>query len=381
MDCPRLATDRPARSTSPRSLAAVAAGAFDCDPRVWLILAIAQPIAPLPRVFADVDEAKLARFGGGGLLRWQNIEGVPYWVAGAPLEFEAASQLHAARLIPGGEVLVHLPSGSLLRVAGLGGRLQPQDVQLWVSNGSGLYRAALSAVVTADGSLLLAASDLETSLVRIVRPTDRATCLDVALFISRRMVPKLAFPYPCEWVGCGPPVTVTTDGLETQPYRYLVAGQAAKLFVASPARLRIESRLEYSPLEAEAKQIYQLQVRDGDRSLRVLPIHTRQERHHVVTINGVLRTVGQEEIDYVDIPAGVENVEIQSSASTYLRITAAPCRSAYPAGWLNENDPILAGSIWSMKPDDVLAQLAADDYPATRRWRIAQAHSSGQPLP
>ena len=320
---------------------------------------------------ADIDEATLANFGPSGLLRWENVRAAPYWVSGAPLEFDAVHQLHVARLHPGQDVRVHIPSGSLLRVAPVRGPIRPEDVQLWVSNGSGLYRAALSAI-NADGSLLLASGDLETSLVRIARPACTTCCVEVALFYSRRMVPDEAFAYPCEWESCGPAVSVCTDGTVVNDYQYLAAGQFARLQVPSPGRLRIESRLEYPAFESEGGQTYQLKICDGQRSVGLLQIHTRHERRRVVTINGVIRLVGEREVDYVDLPAAVDKLEIQATASTYLRITAAPCRSAQAAGWLGDGNQFLAESIWNLSPDQAFEELTALDYPVSRRWRVAQ---------
>ena len=115
-----------------------------------------------------------------------------------------------------------------------------------------------------------------------------------------------------------------------------------------------------------------MNIHAGERLLRTVPIYTQHERHQAVTISGSVRSVGRREVDYVDVPAGVGNLVIQSTAGTYLRITAAPCRSAYPAGWLSDNDEIFSRSIWSLNTDQALGQLAAVDYPASRRWRVAQ---------
>ena len=199
-------------------------------------------LAPVASFGADIDEAKLASFGPGGLLRWENVRGAPYWIAGAPLTFDTSLQLYVARLQPGQDTLVHIPSGSLLRAVPVRAALCPQDVLMWVSNGSGLYRAALSAI-NSDGSLLLAPGDLETSLIRIERPSNATTCVDVALFVSRRMVPEEAFPYPCEWVGCGPAVSLSSDESAVENYQHLMAGQSANFKSRPPHDFALKAGL------------------------------------------------------------------------------------------------------------------------------------------
>ncbi|HEX6260360.1 MAG TPA: hypothetical protein VFZ51_06870, partial [Woeseiaceae bacterium] len=136
--------------------------------------------------------------------------------------------------------------------------------------------------------------------------------------------------------------------------------------------MRIESLLEFASLEAESYQTYQLRIHGNNVTPRVQQIHTRYDRRHVHSVDGVVRLLGEQEVDYLDVPVGAEQLEVTSTANTLLRISVAPCRTAYPAGWEGSADASLVGSIWNLNADEVLAQLAATDYPASRRWRIAQ---------
>ena len=250
--------------------------------------------------------------------------------------------------------------------------MRPDDIELWVSNGSGLYRSALSGVVSRDGSLLSAAGQLETSLVRVVRSNDRSGCVDVAFFLSRRLMPEDAFSYPCEWIGVEQASYLCQDGEQIGQYRLLPASRPTRLQVSSPSRLRIESRLIYGPRKAEANQRYQFRV-TGDRlNAQTFDVHTRHESRHIVQVDGIVRSVGEHEVQYVDIPAGNQAVVIEGTASAYVRLTAAPCQTAYPTAFMGEHDVESTNSIWDLTSDNALGQMMLPDHPAQRRWRLAQ---------
>ena len=126
-------------------------------------------------------------------LRWDNIEGPPYWISGAPLEFEPSRRLHAANLEPGQCVYLRLPPYSMLRVVTPRVTLHLDDIEIWLSDGSGLYVRQAPA---SDGDALLIAPDQAQAMVaKIKRPASSSCGVKVAFFVSRRKILEQVAPY------------------------------------------------------------------------------------------------------------------------------------------------------------------------------------------
>src|SRR5436190_16428630 len=72
-------------------------------------------------------------------LRWDNIEGSPFWVSGPHPAYDLPVGLHLVVLSPQQPVVVRLTKEAYLRIHNPFGCLKPDDVDVLVSNGSGLF--------------------------------------------------------------------------------------------------------------------------------------------------------------------------------------------------------------------------------------------------
>ncbi len=147
-------------------------------------------------VTAGPDQVQMDMVGRYPLpLRWDNVVGEPLWVAGAKPFWTTArhhdaerheTRVHRVRLPPNASVTVWVPANEGLRIDQALGRLHLDDLDVAVSNGSGLYISAAVQADAAGHSLLLPADWPEERLVQIRRPATADTGLEVALFVSRR---------------------------------------------------------------------------------------------------------------------------------------------------------------------------------------------------
>ena len=122
---------------------------------------------------------------GGLPLRWDNVEGHPYYIEGPPLFWVASLGMHVAELSERTSLTVKLPPNALLRVVQPRGALSPDDLEIMSSDGAGL-RVPLSPIASSDPrSLFVFPESVRTTLVHIRSRGERRTRLRLALFISR----------------------------------------------------------------------------------------------------------------------------------------------------------------------------------------------------
>ncbi len=197
----------------------------------------------------------------------------------------------------------------------------------------------------------------------------------MALFVSRRELPQLACPYPCRLTACGPTLRLCIDGQSKfEKCQRLAAGVSACVATGPCARLRIESRLEYPLTEGRSEQAYQIRVWADARLLETLEVETSAERHHRVSDGNHPLRVSRADVSYVDIPANVSQIQLESTGDVLLRISAAPGRGQSgggPNGVFCQLDATGRQSIWETDPEcfsfAMLNPLASTDIP----WRIA----------
>ncbi|HUM92653.1 MAG TPA: phosphomethylpyrimidine synthase ThiC, partial [Candidatus Competibacter sp.] len=146
---------------------------------------------------AGPDQVQIDMVGRYPLpLRWDNVSSEPLWVEGAkPFSAPGSrardgerheTRMHRVRLAPGESVTVWVPANEGLRVYRPDGRLASADLEIAVSNGSGLYVSAPTQPSAQGDSLLLPSDWPEERLARVSRPARASEAVEVALFVSRR---------------------------------------------------------------------------------------------------------------------------------------------------------------------------------------------------
>src|SRR5688572_13146622 len=109
----------------------------------WLVLtpALLLCAAPLlPVRAAELDEVQSHLLTPYQLpLRWENVASSPCWLGGVKPTFRLHAGMHVVDLPAGGEVTFYVPPESAIRVVNPSGDLAPADVEVSVSDGSGLH--------------------------------------------------------------------------------------------------------------------------------------------------------------------------------------------------------------------------------------------------
>lgn len=285
---------------------------------------ILQGFGNLPRAEAiDIDEAQLISGQATPLLRWDNLEGAPHWLAGTPLRYDKRSRWHVAQLEPAAYATLQVPAGRILRLNAIGSDNLANDIQLWTSNGSGIYRPLPLGQVEEDGSLLVALDEYADALVRIERTTNNGNSLCVAFFLAHPMEVPDAWRYnnslPCGDRVCRWEASDAMMASKTEPFSWLPAAGTMQWMIEGPRRMRLETRLAYPPYEARSRQAYRVNVGMKPGLSGTFELETTCDR----TVHGVGDTtiglVGLTRVVYWNVPAGLHRVQITATDPLWLR--------------------------------------------------------------
>lgn len=254
-------------------------------------------------------------------LRWENVEGAPYWVAGAKLHYSQKEQMHLVSLEPGEDVVIKLPPRERLRVLNAQQPFQADDLEFWLSDGSGAY-VNLPPQRSVDAwSLLLSSDRSSTMLVRVRRPRQHQQAVMVALFLSRSDPLDTIVPYRTMIELAGTPVFIRRTTEATGVTFWLLTPETPQtITLQGPARLAMDTRLLYAPTETQPTQTYHIAVQIDAQPARVLEFETTSERFSRVLVDGQEHATAQHVIGYLEIPSGDHTLVVRPLVSVYLRL-------------------------------------------------------------
>lgn len=344
---------------------------------------------------AGPDQVQIDRIGRYPLpLRWDNVASEPLWVAGVR-PFPAAggrvrdaerneTRMHRVRLAPGESVTVWVPASEGLRIYRPDGRLAPDDLEIAVSNGSGLYVSAPTQPSALGDSLLLPPDWPEERLARVARPARARETLEIALFVSRREALGELAPYrdvaqpelESEPESDEPPRTPSqetlpmtgvpfwlrpSDRATAQPFWLLHARPPLRVRLRGPLRLALEHRLRYPPGEMQTRQTYRVYAWLDGRPWQALDFVTGPEVRRAVWVDGCAETPGRLETGHLDLPDGDHELTLEATQPLYARLLIqqdldylfpglnAPTPTADRA---RAAPPGARGSIWDLIPTE-----------------------------
>ncbi len=253
--------------------------------------------------------------------RWDNIERGPLWVRGPQPVYHRVWGMHAVSLAPAQTVTLHFPHGRTLRLYHPVRRLARTDLDIAVSNGSGL-RVIFPTQRSRDGhSWLLPPAVDGPVLVHITRAAQHTTVLAVALFISRHEAPGAMAPYRDLLPLSSAAVRLRRAGEPIeQRFWPLTPAAPASVDVRGPARLALETRVVYPATERRTLQTYQVDVSIDGMEPQTLELTASSETKTRLYRNGRPQVLGQLAVGYFDIPSGHHILRFESTAPLYTRL-------------------------------------------------------------
>jgi len=130
-----------------------------------------------------LDSKRKVRLPDRAPLKWENLTDGLQHIAGPKPNFNRAYKLSVVDLAPGQSVDFQVPAHEFIRVACCCEEtISSEALQIWTSNGTGLFRKLNPAIAT-DGLSMVAAPDASgLSIGRIHRPASATTNLAVKIW-------------------------------------------------------------------------------------------------------------------------------------------------------------------------------------------------------
>lgn len=252
-------------------------------------------------------------------LRWDNIEGRPYWVGGeAP---QGVQERHVIRLAPGQDSVFRLPAGSRLRLDRAGGDL-PGSVRVAFARADGLWVPRIGQDVANARARIYSPPSRARHRVRVRLAESAAGPVVLAAFRSRA-TPRQG---PAEAHSSLPPpargealrLRPDQDPDHTDSWR-LGARTTANLEVQGPTTL--ELALRWLPEIGGSSQARQatLRVALNDGAWRRHALDLQLDPTPPTRIEGCVRPLGREQTIQVHIPEGHHRLRIRPEVALLVR--------------------------------------------------------------
>ena len=256
-------------------------------------------------------------------LKWDNLADSGQWLRGIEPVRTRRSRLHSVTLLPGESTELLVPPHEMIRVVACNGNaIADSGLEVWTSNGTGLYRKQVSAISKDGRSIISAPDQAEISTARIQLPNEAPCSIAVAIFTSRRAEPQRLDYYQCSLNGEQCNVEIKNNiGTRKANYTDVSAGKLHTIGTKGPTRLRIETRLKFDKY-TQTRETYWIRVNVDGELARILTFDSRPQTSNRVFVNDVESLVGLREFSYLDIESDVPNVTIETSHPLFMRVEA-----------------------------------------------------------
>jgi len=289
-----------------------------------------------------LDSAKEARLPQRAPLKWENLTDGQQYIAGPTPKFNRAYKFCIVDLRPGESIDFQVPEQEFIRVLSCGSETVADDVlQVWTSNGTGLFRKLKPSIATDGMSMVAAPDDAGLSIGRVMCSPDAPSSMAVAVFTSARYQHRSLDYYQCD-ITCDEKRVKISDDRGRRPLYYtpLKSGRRYPLEMEGSSRLRLETRLKYD-LDASQHQFYWVKIFVDGIHHKTLLFDTLPQRMHREFVSSAERLIGGREFEYLDIENDYESVEIELSHSAYVRANAIGLNLCNPLTNRRFNFPIL----------------------------------------
>ncbi|PPD41210.1 MAG: hypothetical protein CTY16_16285 [Methylobacter sp.] len=256
-------------------------------------------------------------------LRWDNIESAPEWLNGVKPYYHKGWQMHRVLLGPKQQTTVLLPAYETFRLYHPNQTLTGTELDVLVSNGTGLAVKQTPQRSTDGHSLVVSPNSASPLLIHISRPYSSTGDFEVALFVSRKVPIADIAPYRnVVWTSARWCLLAQQPSALPELYNQLPARQPQSFHVNGPARLALKNRLHYGRHASELVQEYRIRYWLDAAPPQDLNFSTSAETSRIITVNAAIEVVGREEQAYLEIPAGRHRLVLETDRDLYMQVLA-----------------------------------------------------------
>ncbi len=254
-------------------------------------------------------------------LRWDNIEGGDSLISGPHPSYSMEYGMHIIALEPGEYVKVKIPENTMLRVLSPDSCVPLDPLTFSISNGTGLQAFLDVPMIPDELSALIVPRTDDPTMCRIFLPPHAKDCLKIALFTSRQEPLSTLAPFRRLLPLTGESVSISQKKSPgTKQFWQMNTEIPGVLQLKGPARIAIETRLLYPPLEQSRKIRYFLQVSMDDHPFATLNFETPPETSKKIFMNGTPLVCGRVQSAILNIPQGAHTLKIHPRADLIVRV-------------------------------------------------------------
>lgn len=258
-------------------------------------------------------------------IRWDNIEGTPFWVSGPQPIYEASLNLHLVTLSKQEPVTVRLTKEAYLRIHNPFGSLTPNDIDVLVSNGSGLFVS--QNVFVSGKDLILPPLHFGGAIVKLSLKKERKdNCKRVALLVSRYEPPAPMAPYR-NLLSTSAEESVLLSHTTGVPERSdlgfvnkLNSSVPETVQVEGPIRLNLLTYLTYGPLDTAYPFMYRVNITMDGRQFHTAEYIARPDDGKVYYQGLTPYLLSYPNINPIEIPEGVHKLTLESNAKLFFQL-------------------------------------------------------------
>ena len=255
-------------------------------------------------------------------LRWSVVDSAPRQVSGK----RARTWRHEGDgrywLRPGDEVSVYLADGESLDVHSQRGRLEKEDLELWLSDGSELrLRVEWNRGKAGDSQWYRALSG--DSIATLRRPAALRSGLGIDISVGRQEGLSNPFPYRKLRRLPGASFDVRRDGDAVgRSFGELLRGQTVDITVEGVARFRVETHLRYGEEDTASAREYAIRIETDSGRRETLEFRTVFESSSVLRVDGQATALGKARRSVLEVLPGEHRVQLSCDADVLVRILA-----------------------------------------------------------
>ncbi len=249
-------------------------------------------------------------------LRWDNVEGAPFWALGVVPVYDRDTGMHVVRLDPGQETVIRNPRGGWVRLMGDFAAGSPA---VFAGSGTGL-EVELAAVPGDDARSLFYFPDREEQELVRIAAGKTGPPLVFGVFLERLEEPPVPELY--REAVCSPAMhhTLFLEGLPgAKSWARIEAGEPLGVDVTGPCRVLLAHRVELTGQEESRLVEYGLDWSLDTGASGKLSFTTSPETRHT-RVDGKTVFCGRARSGYVDIPDGEHRLILVPGRDMLVRV-------------------------------------------------------------
>jgi len=257
-------------------------------------------------------------------LRWDNIDGEPFWISGPSPHYDAEHGFNVVTLSSKEPVTVRLTKEAYLRIRVPSETLSPCDLEVLVSNGSGLY--AEQKLMVSGNDMILAPANYEDLIVKVSLKPSKKTSVQVGLFLSRYEPPAPMAPYRTHLESSDESIKLlshTTGVPENSIYESFYAlnpQRKAILEVEGPRRLNLSTKYVYDHLDTGHTFMYRVNVLMDGKIFHTSEYTAQPDQNNMYYKLLDYYILGFSDINSIEIPSGNHTLTLDSNANIFYQI-------------------------------------------------------------